>query len=73
MFWIVELIKVDMNNAYFLLGDSLIGKQKEGISIGGFLSSMLAIMLASYAEHISTTASLNSQKFLYAKLKLLME
>ena len=43
---IVELIKFDMNNAWFLLGDSLIGKQKEGISIGGFLSSMLAIMLA---------------------------
>ena len=68
---IVEMIKFDMNNAWFLLGDSLIGKQKEGISIGGFLSSMLAIMLANYAEHISITASLYSHKFLYEKAQII--
>ena len=52
---IVEIIKFDMNNAWFLLGDGLIGKQNEGLSIGGFLKSMLAIMLANYAEHTSVT------------------
>ena len=52
-----------MNNAWFLLGDGLIGKQKEGLSIGGFLSSMLAIMLANYAEHTTVTNSLCSKSF----------
>ena len=33
------------------VGSILIGKQNKGLSIGGFLSSMLAILLANYAEH----------------------
>jgi hypothetical protein len=52
-----------MKNAWFRLGPSLIGKQNEGLSIGGFLSSMLAIMLANYAEHSTITSALYGTKF----------
>ena len=62
-FQIIEIIKFDMENAWFCLGESLIGKQKEGLSIGGFLSSMLAIMLANYAEHMAIMSSINRHKF----------
>ena len=68
---IVEIIKFDMNNAWFLLGDGLIGKQKEGLSIGGFLSSMLAIMLANYAEHTTVTNSLYSMLFMSNQTQIL--
>ena len=38
---IKELIKFDMENAWFCLGELLIGKKKEDLSIYGFLSSVL--------------------------------
>ena len=62
---IKEILKFEMENAWFCLGELLIGKQKEGLSIGGFLSSMLAIMLANYAEHmaIMSMATINTHKF----------
>ena len=60
-----------MNNAWFKLGNSLIGKQKEGLSIGGFLSSMLAIMLANYAEHSTITSSLYGSKFFHKNSQIL--
>ena len=62
-----------MNNAHawFKLGNSLIGKQKEGLAIGGFLSSMLAIMLANYAEHSTITSSLYGSKCFYKNSQVL--
>ena len=68
---IIDLISYDMNNAWFKLGNSLIGKQKEGLSIGGFLSSMLAIMLANYAEHSTITSSLYGSKFFHKNSQIL--
>ena len=60
-----------MNNARFLLGDGLIGKQNEGLSICGFLRSMLAIMLANYAEHTSVKNSLYSKIFTHNNVQII--
>ena len=70
---IIDLISFDMNNAWFRLGSSLIGKQNEGLSIGGFLSSMLAFMLAiwNYAEHSTITSSLYGTKFFKNDIQIL--
>ena len=45
--------------------------QKEGLSIGGFLSCMIAIMLANYADHTSVTCALYSSKFIHNKVQIL--
>ena len=47
------LIEFEMKNCFFLLGRKSVLKQIKGLSIGGHLSSALAIMLANYAEHMS--------------------
>ena len=60
-----------MNNAWFLLGDGLIGKQNEGLSIGAFLSSMLAIMLANYAAHTFVTSALFSKIFTHNDVQII--
>ena len=39
-----ELVNFDMNNCYFMLGKFTIIKQSKGLSIGGQMSSALAIM-----------------------------
>ena len=46
-----ELVIFDLDNCYFMLGQHTLIKQNKGLSIGGQLSSALAIMLANYAEH----------------------
>ena len=54
------LIEFEMNNCFFLLGKTGLFRQIKGLSIGGHLSSALAIMLANYAEHMSLTFPSNS-------------
>ena len=49
------LIDHEIQNGFFLLGKQLVLKQLKGISIGGHLSSALAILLANYAEHMALT------------------
>ena len=53
------LILHEKDNCVFLLGEKLILRQKKGIAIGGHMSSVLAIMLANYAEHMSLSAMVN--------------
>ena len=53
---LVDLVTFDMENCIFKIGKQCIMKQLRGLSIGGYLSSALAIMLANYAEHKSLTA-----------------
>ena len=50
------LVDHEIKNGFFLLGENLVMRQKKGISIGGHLSSALAIMLANYAEHRALSA-----------------
>ena len=49
------LIDHEKQNGFFLLGKHLVLKQLKAISIGGHLSSALAILLANYAEHMALT------------------
>ena len=48
-----QLVLFEMKNCFFKIGKHMVMKQLKGLSIGGFLSSALAIMLANYAEHLA--------------------
>ena len=63
---LVDLVTFDVRNCVFKLGKFCIMKQLKGLSIGGHLSSALAIMLANYAEHRSLTSP--SSNIIYSPL-----
>jgi hypothetical protein len=70
---IIKVIIHDMSNAYFRLGvRDQIMRQTAGLSIGGHLSSALAIMLANYGEHMALS-SIYSSNFFSVFDKLIIE
>jgi len=62
---IVKTIEFDLDNCFMLLGSFIIIHQKSGIPMGGFLSSMLSIMLANYAEHKMLSDPCCKQHFIH--------
>ena len=68
---IVSIIMYEFKNGWFLLGESLIARQKAGLSIGGHLSSAEAIMLANFAEHKALSSSLYQHKFFYRGIRVI--
>ena len=63
---LVDLVTFDVRNCVFKLGKFCIMKQLKGLSIGGHLSSALAIMFANYAEQKSLTSP--SSSIIYSPL-----